>query len=131
MREHPNVALVRNLFAAFRTGDLATIDKTVPARAVWHFPGHQGKLAGTHEGRDAILAFLLSVIELTGGSFELELIDVLADDQWAVALFTGRGRRGEKALENPTCLRMRIEDGQVIEVHEFVWDLYHVDDFWS
>jgi hypothetical protein len=27
---------------------------------------------------------------------------------------------------------MQLNDrGQVVEVWEFVWDLYHVDDFWS
>jgi len=131
MAEHSNAALVRNLFAAFRANDLATIEKTVPERAIWHFPGRAGKLAGEHRGRDAILTFLLQVVELTDGTFELDLIDVLASDRWAVALFRGSGSRDGKTLDNPTCLRMRIEDGQIVEIHEFVWDLYHVDEFWS
>ena len=49
----------------------------------------------------------------------------------AVALFRGHGRRGDKVLDNPTCLRMRIEDGQVVEIREFVWNLYEVDEFWE
>jgi len=36
-----------------------------------------------------------------------------------------------QALDNPTCLRIRFENGEVAEVWEFVWDLFHVDDFWS
>ena len=131
MADHPNVTLVRNLFRAFVDRDLATIEHTIPDDAVWHSPGRSGRLAGVHRGRDAIFAFLLGVVELTAGTFELDLIDVLADDQWAVALFRGSGRRGEKTLDNPTCLRMRLENGKVVEVHEFVWDLYHVDEFWS
>ena len=131
MTAHPNVTMIRDLFTAFAEGDLATIERTVPDDAVWHFPGRSGRLAGVHRGRDAILAFLLNVVALTEGSFDLELIDVLADDRWGVALFRGSGRRRGRTLDNPTCLRMRLENQQVVEVHEFVWDLYHVDDFWS
>jgi ketosteroid isomerase-like protein len=60
-----------------------------------------------------------------------DLATVQANDRHAVALFHGRAEREGKALDNPTCLRMRIEDGQVAEVRELVWDLYHVDDFWA
>lgn len=132
MAEHPNATRIRQLFAAFRSADLETIRATIPENAVWHFPGQRGKLAGTHAGRDAIFAFLMNVQTLTTGTFHLDLIDVLANDTRAVALFHGHGERNDKTLDNPTCLRMRLNDaGQVVEVWEFVWDLYHVDDFWS
>ena len=131
MDEHPNAALIRDLFAAFADADLATIERTIPPEAVWRFPGRSGALAGEHRGREAILAFLARVVELTGGSFGLDLIDVVANDARAVALFRGHGTRGGKTLDNPTCLVMRLDDGRVVELDEFVWDLYHVDDFWA
>jgi len=131
MNEHPNATLVRSLFQAFRDADVALIQSVLPVHAVWHFPGRRGQLAGTHRGRDAILAFLMNVQALTQHTFHLALLDVIANDQHAIALFTGHGTRNGKALDNPTCLRMRIEQGQIVEVWEFVWDLYHVDDFWA
>jgi ketosteroid isomerase-like protein len=131
MTEHPNAARVRALFAAFEHADLATIHATVPEHAVWHFPGRSGRLAGTHRGREAILQFLMRVPQLTGGSFHVELEDVLANDTLAIALFRGHGTREGRTLDNPTCLRMRIEHGQVVEVWEFVWDLFAVDEFWT
>ena len=131
MAEHPNALRIRELFAAFRAGDVAAIDAALAADVVWRFPGRRGKLAGDHRGRDAILQFLLSVASLTEGSFHLELIDVLANDRHAVALFRGHGTRAGRVLDNPTCLKMRIEDGQIAEVWEFVWDLFSVDEFWS
>ncbi len=131
MNEHPNAAHIRELFAAFRNGDVAAIERVVPGDTVWHFPGRAGRLAGAHRGRAAIFAFLGRVVELTGGTFELELHDVLASDNWAVALFTGRAERNGKRLDNATCLRIRMKEGRATEVHEFVWDLYAVDDFWS
>ena len=132
MIEHPNAARIRGLFAAFKNADLATIQATIPADAVWHFPGRRGKLAGSHRGREAILQFLMAVPQLTGGTFHLDMEHVLADDAHAVAFFRGHGTRAGKApLDNPTCLRMRLVDGQVAEVWEFVWDLFAVDDFWA
>lgn len=130
MSEHPNAVLVRNMFAAFERAELAELQTAIPTHAVWHFPGRKGKLAGEHSGRDAILAFFMNVGGLTGGTFHLELEDVLADDRYAVALFRGYGTRDGKTLDNPTCLKMRIENGAIVEVWEFVWDLFAVDDFW-
>jgi ketosteroid isomerase-like protein len=130
--EHANATRIRQLFAAFRSGEVATVLEMIPEDAVWRFPGRQGKLAGEHKGRAAVIAFLSNVQALTDHSFQLDLIDVLANDEHAVALFRGHGKRNGKTLDNPTCLRMRLNGrGQVVEVWEFVWDLYHVDDFWS
>ena len=129
--EPPNAALVRGLFAAFARGDVAAIQAVIPADAVWHFPGRRGQLAGSHRGREAIFAFLLRVQALTGGTFHLDLIDVVANDDRAVALFRGHGQREGRTLDNPTCLHLRVAGGQIVEVFEFVWDLYAVDDFWS
>ena len=129
--EPPNAALVRGLFAAFARGDVAAIQAVLPPDAVWHFPGRRGQLAGSHRGREAIFAFLLRVQALSGGTFHLDLIDVVANDDRAVALFRGHGQREGRTLDNPTCLQLRIAGGQIVEVFEFVWDLYAVDDFWA
>lgn len=130
MTEHPNAARLRALFAAFRATDLATILEVIAEDAVWHFPGRTGQLAGSHRGRDAILAFLLKVQSLTGGTFHLELIDVVANDARAVALFRGHAERDGRTLDNPTCLHVRMQDGRAAEIWEFVWDLEHVEAFW-
>ena len=129
--DHPNAMRIRDLFTAFRNRDLATIQQVIPDDAVWHFPGRHGQIAGDHRGRDAILGFLLQVQALTEGTFHLDLIDVVANDDRAVALFRGRAERNGKTLDNPTCLVMRMRAGSIVEVWEYVWDLYHVDDFWT
>lgn len=129
--EHPNAALVRSMFDAFARRDAAAIAAAIPEDAVWHFPGKRGALAGEHRGREAILLFLANVMALSAGTFRLELHDVRASDDGAVALFTGHGVRNGKTLDNPTCLRIDIRDGKVAEIWEFVWDLEHVEEFWS
>jgi ketosteroid isomerase-like protein len=131
MSEHPNAALIRGLFAAFRDGDVQTIEQALDPAAVWHFPGRRGRLAGSHRGRDAIFAFLLEVEGATAGTFGVDLIDVLANDAHAAVFFRGHASRDGKTLDNHTCLRVRLEGGRLLEVWEFVWDLEHVENFWS
>lgn len=130
-REHPNALRVRELFRAFATADVAAIQAAIADDAVWHFPGRRGRIAGAHRGHTAIFEFLGQVVALTEGSFGLELADVVANDERAVALFRGHGRRGDRALDNPTCLVIRLREGRAVEIFEYVWDLYAVDDFWA
>jgi ketosteroid isomerase-like protein len=59
------------------------------------------------------------------------LTDVLANDENAVALFYGIGNRNGVDLDDPACLRMRIENGKIVEFREFVWDLYKIEEFWA
>lgn len=132
MTEHPNVGRIRALFAAFRAGDAVAIREALAPEATWHFPGRHGALAGSHTGHDAIFAFLGRVVALTGGTFDLDVADVVANDRHAIVLFRGRGRRPDgRRLDNPTCLAIRFDAGRAVEIHEFVWDLDHVEAFWA
>ena len=131
MSEHPHATTLRRLFEAFARADLDLVRATIPEDAVWRFPGRRGQLAGAHRGRDAILGFFARVTGLTGGTFHAELLDVVANDAWAVVLFVGHAEREGRTLENPTCLRIRFAGDRIVEVWEFVWDLYAVDDFWA
>ncbi len=130
MTEHPNATLVRSLFAAFRDHDIEAVRDVIHEDAVWRFPGATGQLAGAHRGHDGIFTFLLRVGELTDGTFALDLEDVVANDSFAVAMFRGRGRRSDgRELDNPTVLKIHLERGKAVEIHEFVWNLYDVDEF--
>jgi uncharacterized protein len=131
VNEHPNAGRVRALFAAFREGDIAAIQDAIAEGAVWHFPGLKGRLAGSHAGHAGIFAFLARVPQLTGGTFRLDLEEVLASESHAVAFFRGHGEREGRVLDNPTCLKIRFEGGRAVEIWEFVWDLFAVDEFWS
>jgi hypothetical protein len=131
VHEHPNALRIRRLFAAFEARDLSVIRDAIAEDAVWHFPGQTGRLAGSHRGHAEIFAFLADVSRLTGDTFGIDLERVLADDDRAVVFFRGHGHREGRTLDNPTCLKIRLRDGKAVEVHEFVWDLTDVDDFWS
>ena len=93
MAEHPNASRIRELFAAFRAGDVAAIDGAIADDAVWCFPGRRGQLAGEHRGKDRIFSFLMNVQALTSGTFHLDLADVAASDEHAAIRQQRRGVR--------------------------------------
>ena len=132
MTPHPNAIRIRELFAAFRSRRHRHGPRRHPRARGLALPrpartARRDRTAGaTRSSRSCS-----TCSALTDGTFHLDLIDVLANDAHAVALFRGHGERDGKTLDNPTCLRMRMENGQVVEVWEFVWDLFAVDEFWS
>jgi len=95
MTEHPNVELTRRGYDAFAKADLATLSELIADDVTWHALG-LGPLSGTYHGRDEVLNFFVRLAEETGGTFRLDVHDVLANDEHAVALCTLSASRGNK-----------------------------------
>ena len=68
--------------------------------------------------------------ELTSGALHLELHDVIANDEHAIALYTTRGERAGRRLEDRTIQFWHIRDGKAAEVWVYPDDLYNSDEFW-
>jgi ketosteroid isomerase-like protein len=101
---HPNEDLVREGFAAFGRGDMDVLRKRFFADDVrWHVSG-RSSLAGDYEGPEQVIQYFGRVFELTGGTFSIELHDVLANDEHAAALITIHGERAGKQLNDNTVL---------------------------
>ena len=98
MTEHPNVELTRRGYAAFAAADLATMTELIADDVAWHVTG-AGPLSGTYHGRDEVFGFFGRLVEETGGTFRLDLHDVLANDEHTVALCTLSATRGGKSLQ--------------------------------
>jgi hypothetical protein len=56
---------------------------------LWHAAG-RNQLAGEHRGREAVYGFFGKFMQVTEGSFHLDLHTVLADDEHGVALAVAR-----------------------------------------
>ena len=78
-----------------------------------------------------MLQYFARIVELTGGTFSLELHDVLANDEHAAALITVRGERAGKQLTDNEVLTYHFRDGKVSEVWVHPTDLYAADEFFS
>jgi ketosteroid isomerase-like protein len=128
---HPNEDLMREGFAAFGRGDLDALQSQFFAEDIrWHFPG-RSPFGGDFEGVAEVIKWLSRSFEASDGTISLELHDVVANDEHAVALFTARAQRAGKHLEDNTVQVAHIRDGKETEVWFYPADLYATDEFWS
>jgi ketosteroid isomerase-like protein len=88
-------------------------------------------MAGTFTGREEIFAFLGRLPKETDGTYSSELIDVLASDDRAAALYRARGERSGRTLDLEQVLLFRIEDGLVREVLALPSDPEAFERFWA
>jgi len=93
-------------------------------------PG-DGVMAGTFRGRDRIFRFLAALPKETDGTYESRLIDVLASDDRAAALYRASGRRNGRSLDLDQVLLFRIEGGLVTEVLALPTDPGAFEEFWA
>jgi ketosteroid isomerase-like protein len=125
-----NTLVVRRIFDAFSRGEGLALRGLFAEDAVWHVPG-AGVMAGTHMGREAIFRFLARLPKETDGTYGSQLIDVLASEERAAALYRARGMRMGRTLELDQVLLFRIEDGLVREVLALPSDPSAFEAFWA
>lgn len=127
---HPNEELARRGLEAFRTKDMATLNELFADDIVWHTPG-RSPMAGDKKGKEAVFEFFQKTAEMTGGTFNVEIHAVMADDDHAVSLLRVSGQRDGKSLDMPVVQVLHIKEGKATEVWTHPLDLYAVDEFWS
>jgi ketosteroid isomerase-like protein len=127
---HPNEELARRSLEAFSTGDMEAFAGLLDEDAVFHFPG-RGPLAGDHQGKGQVLATLAKQGELSGGTFRVELHDVLANDEHAVLLIRARAERGGETWNDNAVLVFHTKNGKVSEAWLHPGDQYAGDEFFS
>ena len=98
MSEHPHAAAARRGFEDFVRGDVGALLGLFAPDAVWHVPGANA-MTGDYRGLAEIGAFLRRTAELTGGSYEVDLLWAVADDDHLVTLYRARGEREGRRLD--------------------------------
>ena len=88
-------------------------------------------MAGTYEGREAIFRFLAKLSKETDGTYASELIDVLASDDRAAALYRARGTRHGRTLALDQVLLFDVDGGLVRRVLALPSDPEAFEAFWA
>lgn len=127
MSEHPNVARIRDGYAAFAAGDLATLNDLFAEDVLWHVDG-RNQLVGEYRGRDAVYGLLGKIMELTEGTFHLEVHTVLADDAHGVALVVTTGSRDGQTVTTNNAHVFHMRNGMVVEFWDASTDQYATDE---
>jgi len=97
---------------------------------VWRVPG-RSFLAKDYRGQEEVFAFFGRLMELTGGTFRVESLDMLASDAGGVYLDRLTAERSGRRLDVRLALYVTIRGGHIVEGldhfhQEHVWDA-----FWS
>jgi ketosteroid isomerase-like protein len=130
MAEHPNAEIFRRGYTAFQNGDLDTVRSLFAPDIVWNVSGHS-RFAGAHRGPDDVIAMFADQFQDTNGSFRVDVHDILANDQHAVALATVSGERKGRKLNDRYTHVVHLEDGRVKESWIFAENQDLVDEFWA
>ena len=131
MSGHPNAEIVRTFFERFSRGDVGGLVSLFADDAVWRVPG-ANSMTGTYQGREEILAFLRRTAELTAGTYRVELLWVVADDEHTVAVYRAQGERdGRVPLDIEQALLVELEQGRWKLVRAQPLDQAAFDAFWN
>jgi uncharacterized protein len=123
---HPNEDLLRRGYAAFAAGDLDTVFSLFSDDMVWH-NGGTNQLSGDYRGHEAIMGMFGQLIEVTGGTLQLDIHDVLANDTHGTVLVTARAERDGQPVTAREVNIWHLADGKATEFWVFPEDSAELD----
>ena len=130
MTAHPNVELTRRGYQAFAEGDVPALSELMADEVTWHVTDG-GPLSGSYHGQNDVLGFFARLAEETGGTFRLDVHDILANDEHVVALGTLSASRGSKSIETLVANVIHVRAGKITEFWTATANPRASIDFWS
>ena len=127
---HSNEQVVRRHAGALSRGDMASALEDYDDDLVLHYPGRNA-VSGDYRGKEELVKFLRRVVELTGGTFRVEVHDVLANDDHIALLGRLHAERDGRSFDWTSVDTFHVRDGKITEhwIHE--GDQYLVDELLS
>jgi uncharacterized protein len=125
-----NAALLRQGYAAFADGDLDTVRSLLAEDIIWH-NGGANQLAGEYTGREEVVDLFGQLMQVTGGTFRLDVHDILANDMHGIVLVTVHAEREGRRLDMNEVHIWHLEQGQAEEFWSFAEDVAEMDAFFG
>src|SRR5438128_4257314 len=94
-----NEARLREGYAAFVSGDLARVERLFHPGVIWHAQ-RLGQLGGDHIGWPAVAEFFGRSMQLTRGTFHIDVLDVLTNANGGAVVVQSMGERDGKRLND-------------------------------
>jgi ketosteroid isomerase-like protein len=129
MPEHPNVETLREGYALFNKGEMAAAMESWSDDIVWHTPGNS-PIAGDYRGKQEIAGFFAKMQGMGLTSMNLEVHDILANDEHAVAMIDVNVDRGDHHYEGKSVHVWHLRDGKATEFWGMAADQAAADAFW-
>ncbi|MFV2064572.1 MAG: nuclear transport factor 2 family protein [Chloroflexota bacterium] len=131
MAEHPHGVIVRDAIEAMNRGDIDTATANWTDDVFWHEQTGTWSLAGTYEGKAAVLKFLSDRQALGLTSMEVHVHDILANDHHVVVLANVHVARGKTKLEVSEIQVFDVKDGKIFGIIVTSEDPAAYDAFWA
>lgn len=130
MAEHPKAAVIRRIYDAFATGDMDTMAAVLSDDISWHVAG-RNEVCGDYQGRAEVFGFFRQLAERSGGTFQLDVHDLMASDDHVVALVRERVSRAGRSLDSNGVHVWHVAEGRAVEFWGITYDRYGADELWS
>lgn len=118
--------IVRALLDALERRDAVTIGELLAEDVVYYFPGRSA-VAGTYQGREAVLALFGEFARLFDGPLEMASHDVVASEAHVVDLATYTGARGGQPFTWNAVRLYHVGQDRISEIWLMIGDIYAFD----
>jgi uncharacterized protein len=125
-----NAAIIRKAYEDFAQRNIPAVFGAFDATITWHIPGHS-PLSGDYKGHDEIGGFFGRTMELSGGTFSIDVHNVLADGDLVVVLTTVNAKRNGVSASFSEVHVWRMRNGKATDFREYQGDEQREDRFWS
>jgi ketosteroid isomerase-like protein len=127
---HPKEAVMRSGYEAFQRGDLDALRAIFDEDIAWHIGG-RSQISGDYRGIDDVFGFFGRIFELSGGTFAVDVLDIVANDDHAFVLVKLRAQRTSRTLDSTEAHVWNMAGGKATGFWGLPKDFYSSEDFWS
>jgi ketosteroid isomerase-like protein len=125
----PNETSIKRLYHLWHTGDITSIEREFSPKLTFEIKG-KTLISGKHD-RTQFAGLITKMKELSGGTFQSEIHDMLVSDRHAMVLATHKLSRGGAALEYRSVQVWRFEGGSPIAGYEYLRDHEQFQQIWG
>jgi uncharacterized protein len=112
MRVDDKAQLIKEFYAARTRRDWGAVRELLASDVVWREAGVED-YSGEHHGRDEVTALLRRLVEVTEGSFRLEVLDFVATADHVATNVSWSAERSGTRVEGYDLAVFRIVNGRI------------------
>ena len=127
--------IIRQAYDAFARRDTDRLRRLLADSTIFHEPS-DNPISGDYQGIDQVLGYFRTLAERSGGTFRVNVHDVVANhdvetnDEHVVGLHFSEAEREGHRLNSPTVLVFHVRDGRITETWAHHYDQHEWDEFW-
>lgn len=126
-----NIEMARKGYQAFNEQHLDEAMETIHDEILWH-AGGDNPVSGEYRGKQAVMGLFAQIGQLTEGTYEADVHDVLASDEHTVVIGTSTStRHGRTHTSRFVDIIHPAADGRAKEFWRFVEDQAADDEFFK